>query len=35
MRISVSNWQTSREDVIQTVDAVGRVLNKLRGAARE
>ncbi len=33
MRISVSNWQTSREDVIKTVDAVGRVLTKLRSGA--
>lgn len=30
MRISVSNWQTSREDVIDTVAAVERVLAKLR-----
>ena len=30
MRISVCNWQTSREDVVQTVAAVKRVLEKLR-----
>ncbi len=30
MRVSVSNWQTSHEDVIRTVAAVKRVLAKLR-----
>lgn len=30
MRISVSNWQTSTEDVRKTVAAVGRVLAKMR-----
>jgi hypothetical protein len=30
MRISVCNWQTSREDVVRTVAAVKRVLEKLR-----
>jgi glutamate/tyrosine decarboxylase-like PLP-dependent enzyme len=30
MRISVSNWQTSPEDVKKTIDAVGRVLKSIR-----
>jgi glutamate/tyrosine decarboxylase-like PLP-dependent enzyme len=30
MRVSVSNWQTSHEDVIRTVAAVKRVLAKMR-----
>ena len=30
MRISVSNWQTSQEDVVRTVAAVERVLQRLR-----
>jgi glutamate/tyrosine decarboxylase-like PLP-dependent enzyme len=30
MRISVSNWQTSPEDVKKTIDAVGRVLASIR-----
>src|SRR5450432_489826 len=30
MRISVSNWQTSHEDVIKTIAAVQRVLGRMR-----
>lgn len=32
MRISVSNWQTSSEDVIKTVAGVERVLTRMRSA---
>jgi aromatic-L-amino-acid decarboxylase len=34
MRISVSNWQTSHEDVKKTIDAVGRVLTSIRDGMR-
>jgi hypothetical protein len=30
MRISVSNWQTSQEDVIKTIAGVERVLTAMR-----
>jgi aromatic-L-amino-acid decarboxylase len=32
MRISVSNWQTSPEDVKKTIDAVGRLLTSIRNS---
>ena len=32
MRISVSNWQTSPEDVTKTVAGVERVLTRMRSA---
>jgi aromatic-L-amino-acid decarboxylase len=35
MRISVSNWQTSPEDVKKTIDAVGRVLTSIRDSQTE
>ncbi|HST10274.1 MAG TPA: hypothetical protein VLL05_07845, partial [Terriglobales bacterium] len=34
MRISVSNWQTSHEDVVKTVAAVERVLGKMHSEWR-
>jgi len=34
MRISVSNWQTSQEDVVRTVEAVERVLARVQHRAR-
>jgi glutamate/tyrosine decarboxylase-like PLP-dependent enzyme len=34
MRVSVSNWQTSHEDVVKTVAAVERVLQKMCSAWR-
>ena len=30
MRISVSNWQTSHEDVIKTIASVERVFTRMR-----
>ena len=34
MRISVSNWQTSREDVAKTIAGVRRVLTRMRECKR-
>jgi hypothetical protein len=30
MQISVSNWQTSREEVLKTIASVERVLTRMR-----
>jgi hypothetical protein len=34
MRISVSNWQTSTEDITRTIDGVDRVLQTMLSATR-